>query len=304
MADLFISYSRSDRPRCSEIGDALAALKVDVWFDVGIEPGHSFDREIERELGAAKAVLVLWSEASVGSDWVRNEARPGKESDRLALCRSRRASCRSNSARSRPALAGRPAGGGEPGLAGGAAPARRPDRAAGAFGLCAAGGGDGHAARRLAPLDRGQPRRPARRRRARADDRGRRAGPQGQLASERARRAALEAELADHVETDRAQAGEVANAGRELRPCPARARRGRSGARRRRGGARRLARNLAAGPRRQLADQRQCRRGHRARPAPRHLCLRPAHGCWPCGSCRARSAGFPTPGAASATSSG
>ncbi|HEX7853712.1 MAG TPA: TIR domain-containing protein [Sphingobium sp.] len=79
MADIFISYSRSDRTRCAAIRDALEALKVSVWFDAGIGAGSSFDREIEREIEAAKALLVLWSEASAESDWVRNEARTGKE---------------------------------------------------------------------------------------------------------------------------------------------------------------------------------------------------------------------------------
>jgi len=79
MADLFISYSRSDRERCTAIRDELDALKVNIWFDAGIGAGSSFDREIEREIEAAKALLVLWSEESVESDWVRNEARTGKE---------------------------------------------------------------------------------------------------------------------------------------------------------------------------------------------------------------------------------
>jgi len=79
MADIFISYSRSDRDRCIAIRDALAALKLGVWYDAGIGAGASFDREIEREIEAAKALLVLWSAASAESDWVRNEARTGKE---------------------------------------------------------------------------------------------------------------------------------------------------------------------------------------------------------------------------------
>lgn len=79
MADIFISYSRNDRDRCTAIRDILHNLKVSVWFDAGIGAGSSFDREIEREIDAAKALLVLWTEESVESDWVRNEARTGKE---------------------------------------------------------------------------------------------------------------------------------------------------------------------------------------------------------------------------------
>lgn len=83
MADIFISYSRNDRDRCTAIRDALAALKVAVWSDARIGAGSSFDREIEREIEAARALLVLWSPDSVESDWVRNEARTGKEENRL-----------------------------------------------------------------------------------------------------------------------------------------------------------------------------------------------------------------------------
>lgn len=83
MADLFISYSRNDRDRCTAIRDALTALKVNVWSDARIGAGSHFDREIEREIQAATALLVLWSEHSVESDWVRNEARTGKEENRL-----------------------------------------------------------------------------------------------------------------------------------------------------------------------------------------------------------------------------
>ena len=79
MADVFISYSRSDRDRCTAIREALDTLEISVWFDAGIGAGSSFDREIEREIEAAQALLVLWSCKSVESDWVRNEARTGKE---------------------------------------------------------------------------------------------------------------------------------------------------------------------------------------------------------------------------------
>jgi hypothetical protein len=83
MADLFISYARADRPRCIQIRDALESLKLDIWFDAGIDAGDNFDRKIEAEIEAASGVMVLWSNTSVESDWVRNEARSGAERDRL-----------------------------------------------------------------------------------------------------------------------------------------------------------------------------------------------------------------------------
>jgi len=83
MVDVFISYSRKDRERCNAIREALGQLDVNVWSDVGIGAGSAFDREIERQIEDARALLVLWSKDSVESDWVRNEARTGKVRDRL-----------------------------------------------------------------------------------------------------------------------------------------------------------------------------------------------------------------------------
>jgi hypothetical protein len=83
LADVFISYKREERPRCERIAAKLRALGLDVWFDANLESGSSFDREIERTLAKAKAVLVLWSSKSVDSQWVRNEAGVGKEAEKL-----------------------------------------------------------------------------------------------------------------------------------------------------------------------------------------------------------------------------
>jgi hypothetical protein len=83
MADMFISYARADRERCTKIHEALTALKLDIWFDGGIASGDSFDRKIEEEIDGAKSVMVLWSDTSVQSNWVRNEARTGAERDSL-----------------------------------------------------------------------------------------------------------------------------------------------------------------------------------------------------------------------------
>lgn len=87
MVDVFISYARDDRPKCERIAAKLRALELDVWFDAKLEAGKSFDREIEETIAKAKAVLVLWSPLSVKSEWVRNEARVGKNKDKLVAAR-------------------------------------------------------------------------------------------------------------------------------------------------------------------------------------------------------------------------
>jgi formylglycine-generating enzyme required for sulfatase activity len=87
MVDVFISYKREERERCERIHEKLKALDLDVWFDVRLTAGKSFDREIEEAVKGAKAVVVLWSPASVESEWVREEAGVGKARNVLAAIR-------------------------------------------------------------------------------------------------------------------------------------------------------------------------------------------------------------------------
>lgn len=87
MTDVFISYKREERGRCVAIYNALVDLRLSVWFDAHIEPGTDFDREIEREVRSAGAVLVLWSALAADSDWIRAEARTGRQNDRLVAAR-------------------------------------------------------------------------------------------------------------------------------------------------------------------------------------------------------------------------
>jgi len=75
MADVFVSYARSDKARVAPLVVALEAQGWSVWWDPEIEAGQQFDDQIEAELDAAKAVLVVWTPTSVASRWVRGEAR-------------------------------------------------------------------------------------------------------------------------------------------------------------------------------------------------------------------------------------
>jgi hypothetical protein len=74
MADIFISYARPDRPRAEQLAHALERVGWSVWWDREIPPGRSFDEVIEEALSLARCVIVLWSEASVRSEWVKTEA--------------------------------------------------------------------------------------------------------------------------------------------------------------------------------------------------------------------------------------
>lgn len=77
MADIFLSYSKSDRAHAQAIAQALKQQGWSVWWDHEIPIGRTWDEVIEEEIGKARAVVVLWSSHSVASNWVKNEARDG-----------------------------------------------------------------------------------------------------------------------------------------------------------------------------------------------------------------------------------
>ena len=79
MADVFVSYARSDKARVAPLVAAIEAKGWSVWWDPEIAPGQEFDDQIEADIDAAKAVLVIWTPVSVVSRWVRGEAREAAE---------------------------------------------------------------------------------------------------------------------------------------------------------------------------------------------------------------------------------
>jgi len=87
MADIFVSYSRSDKARVAPLVAAIEAQGWSVWWDPEIDAGQQFDDQIEEELKAAKAVVVVWTPASVASRWVRGEAREAADLGTLVPAR-------------------------------------------------------------------------------------------------------------------------------------------------------------------------------------------------------------------------
>ena len=87
MASVFLSYDREDAERAGAIALALEKAGHSVWWDRHIKGGAQYNREIEQALKAADAVVVLWSERSVDSTWVRDEAVAGRDTGRLVPVR-------------------------------------------------------------------------------------------------------------------------------------------------------------------------------------------------------------------------
>ncbi|MEQ1617830.1 MAG: TIR domain-containing protein [Terricaulis sp.] len=87
MADVFISYKREDRDRVQLIARTLQEEGFSVWWDPAITLGASYAAAIRAELDAASTVLVVWSNQSVHSEWVQEEATLGKKRGLLVPCR-------------------------------------------------------------------------------------------------------------------------------------------------------------------------------------------------------------------------
>ena len=83
MGRIFLSYAREDRDSAERLAQLLDEHHHDVWWDRYLDGGEEFSSEIETELNAAELVIVAWSNASVKSRWVRDEAAAGGDSGRL-----------------------------------------------------------------------------------------------------------------------------------------------------------------------------------------------------------------------------
>ena len=84
---VFISYARYDRERVQPLADALEAQGCSVWIDSNLVAGEVFAAEIEAALRSSTAVIVVWSETSVHSSWVRDEAGLARDLGRLVPVR-------------------------------------------------------------------------------------------------------------------------------------------------------------------------------------------------------------------------
>ena len=83
MSRIFLSYARDDSGIARQLADCIAQAGHDVWWDRHLHAGSRFAKEIDQALKNAEAIVVLWSESSVESAWVQDEAAEGRDSDRL-----------------------------------------------------------------------------------------------------------------------------------------------------------------------------------------------------------------------------
>jgi hypothetical protein len=79
MPQIFLSYASQDRPRAKAFAEALLDRGWSVFWDRTIPPGRVFDQVIGEALAQAECVVVLWSKASVASNWVKDEISDASE---------------------------------------------------------------------------------------------------------------------------------------------------------------------------------------------------------------------------------
>lgn len=74
MADVVISYARENDATVRQLAEAVAREGYEVWRDESPMPSAAAADAIAEQIGRAKAVIVVWSEAASASEWVRAEA--------------------------------------------------------------------------------------------------------------------------------------------------------------------------------------------------------------------------------------
>ncbi len=83
LASIFVSYSRADRDNVLPIINALSKRGHSVWWDGLLEGGDRFSQVTETALETSDVVLVLWTQTSINSHWVRDEATRGRDRGRM-----------------------------------------------------------------------------------------------------------------------------------------------------------------------------------------------------------------------------
>ena len=83
MSDVFISYAREDRAQAADLAELLEGSGYSVWWDANLAGGTQFRSVIDENLAKARKVIVLWSENSVRSSFVVDEAQEAKEKRKL-----------------------------------------------------------------------------------------------------------------------------------------------------------------------------------------------------------------------------
>ena len=79
MSDIFLSYAREDQQQTKRLAGLLEQQGWSVFWDSHILVGKAWHETLDEELNQAGCVIVAWSNASIRSQFVRDEAQEGME---------------------------------------------------------------------------------------------------------------------------------------------------------------------------------------------------------------------------------
>ena len=86
-ADVFLSYSSKDGAQIEKLDSELDGKHFSVWYDRGLIAGQPYRDVLQKRIETVKAVVVLWTENSIGSKWVRAEADLADKHNKLICLR-------------------------------------------------------------------------------------------------------------------------------------------------------------------------------------------------------------------------
>jgi hypothetical protein len=86
-ADVFLSYSSKDDVQVQSLADELEGKRISVWYDRGLIAGQPYRDVLRQRIETVKAVVVLRTENSITSKWVKAEADLADQRNKLICLR-------------------------------------------------------------------------------------------------------------------------------------------------------------------------------------------------------------------------
>jgi hypothetical protein len=86
-ADVFLSYSSDDGAQIQSLVGELEGKHISVWYDQGLIAGQPYREVLRQRIETVKAVVVLWTENSIRSKWVKSEADIADRQNKLICLR-------------------------------------------------------------------------------------------------------------------------------------------------------------------------------------------------------------------------
>jgi len=78
MGHIFISYSHKDTDYAHRLADTLQSDGFDVWIDARLDYGSQWPNELQMQLDACDAFILIMTPRSFASEWVQNELQRAK----------------------------------------------------------------------------------------------------------------------------------------------------------------------------------------------------------------------------------